>query len=67
LRDELGVLLSEWDGRLAGTPEGKRAHLLETLGTRPVIESTRRQRQARPSSPRRQFHPKPSRIKPPVP
>ena len=48
LRDELGVLLSDWDDRLAGTPEGKRAHLLETLGTRPVIESTRRRRQARP-------------------
>jgi DNA-binding transcriptional MerR regulator len=48
LRDELGALLAEWDGRLAGTPDGKRAHLLETLGTRSVIESTRRQRQARP-------------------
>jgi DNA-binding transcriptional MerR regulator len=52
LRDELGVLLSEWDDRLAGTPEGKRAHLLETLGARPVIEGTRRQRQTGP--PRRQ-------------
>ena len=53
LRDELGVLLSEWDERLAGTPEGKRAHLLESLGTRPVIERTRRQRQARPAKPDR--------------
>jgi DNA-binding transcriptional MerR regulator len=53
LRDELGVLLSEWDGRLAGIPEGKPAHLLETLGTRPVIESTRRQRQAQPARPHR--------------
>jgi DNA-binding transcriptional MerR regulator len=44
LRDELGVLLSEWDDRLSGTPEGERAHLLDTLGTRPVIERTRRQR-----------------------
>jgi DNA-binding transcriptional MerR regulator len=49
LRDDLGLLLSEWDGRLAGTPEGKPAHLLETLGTRPVIESTRRQRQTQPA------------------
>ena len=49
LRDELGVLLSEWDDRLAATPEGKRAHLLETLGTKPVIESARRQRQPRPA------------------
>ena len=53
LRDELGVLLSEWDDKLAGTPEGKRAHLLETLGTRPVIESARRQRQARRAKPHR--------------
>jgi DNA-binding transcriptional MerR regulator len=53
LRDELRVLLSEWDDRLAGTPEGKRAHLLETLGTRPVIERTRSQRQARTARPHR--------------
>jgi DNA-binding transcriptional MerR regulator len=53
LRDELGELLSEWDDRLARTPEGKRAHLLETLGTRPVIETTRRQRQVRPAKPLR--------------
>jgi DNA-binding transcriptional MerR regulator len=51
LRDELGVLLSEWDDTLAGTPDGKRAHLLESLGTRPVIERTRRQRQAQKHSP----------------
>jgi DNA-binding transcriptional MerR regulator len=49
LRDELGVLLAEWDGRLARTPDGKRARLLETLGSRLVIENTRRQRQARPA------------------
>jgi MerR family transcriptional regulator, Zn(II)-responsive regulator of zntA len=48
LRDELGELLAEWDNRLARTPEGKRAHLLETLGARPVIGTTRRQRQTRP-------------------
>jgi DNA-binding transcriptional MerR regulator len=53
LRDELGVLLAEWDRRLARTPEGKRAHLLETLGSRLVIENTRRQRQARPAKPHR--------------
>ena len=50
LRDELGELLAEWDDRLAGTPEGKRAHLLETLGARPVIETTRRQRQRAPKT-----------------
>ena len=50
LRDELGELLAEWDDRLAGTPEGKRAHLLDTLGARPLIETTRRQRQRAPKT-----------------
>jgi DNA-binding transcriptional MerR regulator len=49
LHDELGVLLAEWDRRLARTPEGR----LETLGSRLVIENTRRQRQARPAKPHR--------------
>lgn len=31
LRDELRVTLDEWDGRLARTPEGGRAGLLESL------------------------------------
>jgi DNA-binding transcriptional MerR regulator len=31
LRDRLRDLLSGWDDRLKGTPEGKRAHLLEML------------------------------------
>lgn len=53
LRDDLGELLAEWDARLAGTPEGKRAHLLDTLGARPIIESTRRQRRHRPEQPLR--------------
>jgi DNA-binding transcriptional MerR regulator len=53
LRDELGALVAEWDDRLADTPEGTRAHLLETLATRPVVEQTRRQRQARPAHARR--------------
>ena len=46
LRDEVRVLLSEWDGRLADTPSGGRAHLLETLGSTVVIERTRRKRKA---------------------
>jgi hypothetical protein len=53
LRDELGELLAEWDARLAATHEGKRAHLLDTLGARPIIESTRRQRRHRPDQPHR--------------
>jgi len=44
LRDELRSLLTEWDRRLAKTRVGERAHLLETLGSRPAIEGTRRQR-----------------------
>jgi DNA-binding transcriptional MerR regulator len=44
LRDELRVLLTDWDERLATTPKGARAHLLETLGTLPAIERRRRAR-----------------------
>ena len=44
LRDELGLLISEWDGRLSVTAKGERADLLESLGKRPVIEGSRRQR-----------------------
>ena len=45
LRDELQLLLAEWDERLSKTAKGQRANLLETLGTRAVIEGTRRRRQ----------------------
>ena len=45
LRDELRRLLADWDGRLSKTAKGQRANLLETLGTRAVIEGTRRRRQ----------------------
>jgi DNA-binding transcriptional MerR regulator len=47
LRDELHSLVTDWDGRLANTPKGERAHLLETLGGRAVIEQTRRKRRER--------------------
>ena len=47
LRDELRLLLTEWDGRLSKTAKGQRANLLESLGTRAVIEGTRRSRQNR--------------------
>jgi DNA-binding transcriptional MerR regulator len=46
LREELQRLLNEWDERLAATPDGERAHLLETLGTKALIETARRQRRA---------------------
>jgi DNA-binding transcriptional MerR regulator len=41
LRDELRQLLEEWDDRLAATPSGERAHLLETLGSKSRIEAAR--------------------------
>jgi len=47
LRDELRLLLGDWDERLSKTATGQRANLLETLGTRPVMEGTRRRRQNR--------------------
>ena len=36
LRDDIRVLLAEWDARLAKTPEGQRARLLDMLVTRPT-------------------------------
>jgi DNA-binding transcriptional MerR regulator len=47
LRSDLQSLAAEWDDRLGKTPTGKRAHLLETLASRPVIEATRRDRMKR--------------------
>ena len=44
LRAELRLLLQEWDVRLAATPDGQRAHLLDTLGSKSAIERTRRER-----------------------
>jgi DNA-binding transcriptional MerR regulator len=44
LRDELRVLVTDWDDRLTRTRKGARAPLLETLGTLPVIERNRRAR-----------------------
>lgn len=44
LREELRLLLGEWDVRLARTAEGLPAHLLETLGSKPAIERSRRRR-----------------------
>ena len=47
LRDELRGLLSEWDAKLACTPQGQPAHLLETLGDKSTIERVRRTRAPR--------------------
>ena len=41
LRDELRSLVADWDGRLANTAKGERAHLLETLGVSGASDSGR--------------------------
>ena len=44
LREELRVVVDEWDATLARTPQGQRAHLLESLGSKGAIEISRRAR-----------------------
>jgi DNA-binding transcriptional MerR regulator len=53
LREELRVLLTEWDQTLAATPTGKPAHLLDALANRDRIERARHTRQRRPIPPDR--------------
>jgi DNA-binding transcriptional MerR regulator len=52
LRTELRHLVADWDHRIATTGAGKPAHLLESLGERPLIEHERVERTQR--------HPRPS-------
>jgi MerR family transcriptional regulator, Zn(II)-responsive regulator of zntA len=47
LRIELRHLIADWDRRIARAGAGSPAHLLETLGERPVIERQRIARTAR--------------------
>ena len=42
LRDELRLLVRDWDARLARTPEGHRARLLDVLAVRPIHAPRRR-------------------------
>jgi|RhiMethySRZTD1v2_1073278.scaffolds.fasta_scaffold200125_2 MerR family copper efflux transcriptional regulator len=44
LKKELGALVAEWDDRLARTPAGARAYLLDTLAERPPIDAARQRR-----------------------
>jgi DNA-binding transcriptional MerR regulator len=44
LRTELRALVSDWDARLARTPSGDRAYLLDTLASRPPIDAARQRR-----------------------
>jgi len=48
LREELRLLLQEWDAKLAKTPPGQPAHLLDTLTSNSRLERSRRARQAPP-------------------
>ena len=41
IRDEMRVIVRDWDARLAETPAGQRARLLDMLAGRPAIEKTR--------------------------
>ena len=52
LRDEMHVLLQDWDNRLAQTPAGQRARLLDMLSGRSTIERalTRRSRSVAPAN-----------------
>jgi len=42
LRDEMRVLVRDWDARLARTPDGQRARLLDVLAVRPIRADRRR-------------------------
>lgn len=48
LREELRLMLQEWDVKLSKTPPGQRAHLLDTLVSNSRLERSHRARQARP-------------------
>ena len=50
LRAELRALVSDWDDRLAHTPPGDRAYLLDTLAGRPPIDAARQRRKRTPRS-----------------
>lgn len=55
LRNELRVLLRDWDGRLAQIPAGAQARLLDVLAGRPVVDRAvaRQHRTVAPTNPRR--------------
>ena len=57
LRDELRVLLRDWDLRLAKIPRGAQARLLDVLADRPVVDRAvaRQQRTIRRANPRQRL------------
>jgi len=42
LRDEMRQLMREWDARLAATPKGQRARLLDMLAAHPALDTSTR-------------------------
>jgi DNA-binding transcriptional MerR regulator len=48
LRDEMRVIVREWDDRLAATPPGHRARLLDMLAGRAFLERPRPRARPRP-------------------
>lgn len=48
LRDEMRVIVQEWDERLGATPDGHRARLLDMLAGRAVLERPRPKGRPRP-------------------
>jgi DNA-binding transcriptional MerR regulator len=53
LRGEMRTLLRDWDQRLATTPAGQRARLLDMLAGRPALEGAGRARATGPAPKRR--------------
>jgi len=47
LRDDMRRLVRDWDARLARTPDGQRARLLDVLAVRPIGPHRRRRLQER--------------------
>jgi DNA-binding transcriptional MerR regulator len=48
LRDEMQVIVREWDERLAATPDGQRARLLDMLAGRAALERPHPKARLRP-------------------
>jgi DNA-binding transcriptional MerR regulator len=63
LREELRALVVDWDAKLANTPQGERAHLLDALAAKPGIERSRTERQSRLPS-RHAMRPRMRRVRP---
>jgi DNA-binding transcriptional MerR regulator len=57
LRDEMRQLMREWDARLAATPNGQRARLLDMLAAHPALDTSTRAPSSRNLRSRRRASP----------